>query len=477
MLVVLPTYAGDIAQLKSMLEWLCDLSPAQDHPCLIVADSECEYNKVIECRDLAIRIFKRVQVIAPKVKNGWPHGANGLWKEAAQRIHTSFNIHWLWLEPDAIPLEKNWLRKLEAEYQTTGKAFLGHIYPCQQPNLPTELMSGVAIYPKDAITKINCQPNSARAWDVDSAHAMVEQGHDSKLIHHFWGQKNVPPTFRDKAVPGTNVFDLNTIRKGAVIFHRNKDGTLINLLRLKYGLHPTIKNPFIVVLPFCNKDAMEQFHNVSWQAELDGCRNFDCLLSVESGTDTRVTERIFQQAKAAYKTVQVLKYARSPRQTWPQGPNWSFQNTAAHMKTLKMPWLWMESDMKPLVTGWLQILQEEYARCGKAIMGSVVPHFGHLNGTSVYPANLPEICPKVMRTVDLAFDTCSSQEMLVSHHDAIHLCFHCWGIQDGKPHPFLGPPAVFDTIQKVKDWIPEGAVTFHRAKDSSLIQRLREMRK
>ncbi len=72
----------------------------------------------------------------------------------------------------------------------------------------------------------------------------------------------------------------------AVVFHRNKDGSLIELLRRNMKL--SAPGNFIVVLPFCNLDALQLLKNLDWMKRLGTPKSHDCLLSVDRGTNNEI---------------------------------------------------------------------------------------------------------------------------------------------------------------------------------------------
>lgn len=477
MLVVFPTCSGDLPQLVELLKWIESLGGCKGHKALICADAAIGWHKALDAKREADKSFDSTVIISTaRQVTGWPKGANHLFSRAANDIAKFRKEPWLWMEPDAVPLKPGWLDAIDEAYKKCGTPYMGHIYECSTAGLPTRLMSGIAVYHPQAFTDLNLNPDSLQAFDVGAAGKTVSSGSHTDLIHHVWGEKGKPPTFRSKAVHGTEVFSLDSIPPNAVIWHRNKDGSLIRLLKGENIGEPNYDREFVVVLPFFNGDARQMGRNIRWQAELTGFPQYHCLLAFEDNTVKVNSDAIISAAKSAYKKVDILTYPKAPRPKWPDGPNWAFQRVAKHMQQLGKSWLFMESDMVPLVPGWLTTLQDEYTKCNRAFMGSIVPHFGHLNGTSVYPPDLPTRCPKVMSCTNVAFDTVAKNEMLADHHDASHLMCHAWGLHEGKPHPFLGRPITFRTEKQVKDWIPDEAVTFHRSKDGSLIEMLRKQR-
>lgn len=484
MILCLPTCANDSKQLHDLLIWISQLGEQKSHDALIVVDSHTPWNDCNNCRKVAENIFREVRLLVVEHVEGWPKGPNALFRTAANYIANQWPQSFLWLEADAIPLKAGWLDAIAGEYQERGKKYLGCIYRQrgELPHIPKEIMSGVAVYHADTAKELPNIPESPNAWDMDCAEIFVRDGAHTKLIFHLWGEKGNPPRFATHPVPGTAIFSLDQIPKAAVVYHRNKDGSLIRQLRRRMGIRELSKVTasklplsFVVVLPFFTRDAQMALKNMQWQRQLGGSKDYDCLLAFEGDVNPLIIDQIQSAAQEAYRTVFLLRYPKCPIPGWPSGPNWAFQHTANYMQQLGRSWLWMETDMWPLVPHWLDSLQEEYGHCGKAFMGHVVKDFGHLQGTSIYPPDLPTRCPKAMTATNIAFDTVSKAEMLADCHPANELFGHIWGLHGDTPHHFTGIPIHFSTIEQVKKWVPQGAVTLHRCKDGSIVDRLREM--
>jgi hypothetical protein len=101
---------------------------------------------------------------------------------------------------------------------------MGRIY-----DKPWKHLTGCAIYPA-SIRNYNgpslmpARSKSPVPWDVVNPQATLRHTHETKLIEHLWGTDNVPPTF-------PLIDDLKRIPKEAALFHRCKDGSLIDRLR------------------------------------------------------------------------------------------------------------------------------------------------------------------------------------------------------------------------------------------------------
>jgi hypothetical protein len=108
-------------------------------------------------------------------------------------------------------------------------------------------------------------------------------------------------------------------------------------------------------------------------------------------------------------------------------------------------------------------------------MGSVVPNMGHCNGTAIYPADAYTRFRTIHHDDGQAFDMGLRDEMKEITHDASHLMQHVWVSDHGRLRPHgAGQLPNFRESGMMEQLLPT-AVTFHRAKDTALRDRLRAM--
>ena len=138
------------------------------------------------------------------------------------------------------------------------------------------------------------------------------------------------------------------------------------------------------------------------------------------------------------------------------------------MHSLYRNWLWLEADAVPLKARWLEVLQSVYDNCRMPFCGPIVATGMHLNGTAIYPANTPEICPRTMSHTNNAFDVEMKDEMIHLCKDIGHIFFHVWGVKDGRLNPLEGESPHFPKGSPLLNQIPNTAVVLHRCKDGSL---------
>lgn len=246
-LCVIPYAASDAKQAMELLSWINTLGGCHNNPCLLVAANNVPPETLLTMVALAKRSFESVRQIQPShalPDERWPRGANWLFCTASSWIEENLPRPWWWNEPDCIPLSEGWLEFLEVDYYRSAKPFLGtvgdEVYVGNQLG---RMVNGGAIYPHDTASRFqDFDFQSAVPWDIWMSQRILGATHESPLIQHFFGQMHLAPTFRPLHVKGepVNVFTIEQIRPQAVVFHRNKDGTLINLLRTRPKRMPRI---------------------------------------------------------------------------------------------------------------------------------------------------------------------------------------------------------------------------------------------
>lgn len=258
----------------------------------------------------------------------------------------------------------------------------------------------------------------------------------------------------------------------------------------------------LIVLPFCNKDAIAAVKNVAWMKELDGKTAFECMLSWPVGTQRGHIEKMRAAAQQVFSKVHEFEYPESELTTWPAGANWAWQQVARWIPMITnykgnsypfekvlpagTPWLFLEPDAVPLKPGWMTTLFDEYKKGGKPFMGHIVQDMGHMNGVGIYPNNVSHFTKVALHAIHSAWDVMLKEETIELTHNANHLIQHCWGLasNDRPQHRGDDPVASFRDVSQmwrvlnaVKDeWRERGCpgiepnpVLFHRTKDGSLI--------
>lgn len=235
---------------------------------------------------------------------------------------------------------------------------------------------------------------------------------------------------------------------------------------------PKYEGRFMVVFPFCAKDGPLAVKSMQWTSEITTPCQHEILLSYDNGTPKSVVDEVNVLARKVFKTVTAFKYNGPRGGQWP--PTIAFREAAKKMMELGKPWLWLEYDCIPLKPDWVDIIQDEYWKCGKAFAGPIVPDMGHMNGTGIYPSNTPRRIPRALSLVRTAWDITMKQEMIQDCHNLHPTLFHTWGVYNGRLHPYLGEPPQFPPGTKLLEQIPPESALFHRDKGVQSPERLRE---
>lgn len=227
MLVVLNFCHNDRDQALNLLRWMKELGGCQNHDLFlqtnIISASSGLHQ---ELHLLAVEMFAKVEmrVLDRPEERPWPWAANNAWRDYVFFSRMKVARPWLWLEPDCAPISHGWLDQIDAEYTRANRPFMG-----DEVTRPERRMSGVGVYPPyvTSYTK-KLATLGPVAWDQYLANDIVPNCHFTNLIQHVWnvelGKPETIPTF-------PNADSLKLIEPSTALFHRNKDGTLIQRLR------------------------------------------------------------------------------------------------------------------------------------------------------------------------------------------------------------------------------------------------------
>lgn len=239
----------------------------------------------------------------------------------------------------------------------------------------------------------------------------------------------------------------------------------------------------IVVAPFCIKDCRSIHKNLTWSFELDGTLPYKILLSYDSDVPKEWIEKIDAIACNAFAEVEHFCYREwMGNPAWPNPQNYAFQTICWQIiNKHKQPFLFWEPDAVPIRSRWLHDIDRDYKACGKAFMGHIVhgaikANSIHLNGVAVYPPNLHEYSTAIMiPPPGTAWDVAGSFDGVVQNARHSHLIMNVWEI-DAKNRPVThgGIVPSFPSQEVVDAVVDFEASLFHRNKDLSLVDRLRE---
>lgn len=185
-----------------------------------------------------------------------------------------------------------------------------------------------------------------------------------------------------------------------------------------------------------------------------------------------------------------LKLFQGGVKGWPLGPNFYWRSTILHLYestgNIGQPWYWFELDNTPLKSGWLDVLQTEYAMTHSVYMGpkhvthllgtngKLVIQGYHMVGTGIYPANFVELSNLWRVEGGIAFDIWIQFEVVPHLHDS-PLMQHNWKTRN---YRYENGSVVSDNFEMPHDDlctntpIRAEAVVCHGCKDGSLARLL-----
>ena len=217
---VLPFCAADEHRFRQLLAWIAKLGRVNGMALVVVPSSHLV---TAEVEDLLLRSFQGHEIIWTPFdlpKEGWPTGTCWSFLKAAEHCRRMQYDFWL-NEPDCIPLKPGWFEAIRAEYRACGKPYMGFIEP-GTGDYPRHL-TGNAAYHHSVFHHFRADKLGV-AWDIAMADVLTPLAHPTRLFHQEFGPLDHPPVFH-------TVDDLRRIPQEAVVFHRNKDGSLIRVLR------------------------------------------------------------------------------------------------------------------------------------------------------------------------------------------------------------------------------------------------------
>ncbi len=225
MLVVIPVCEKDYGLAVRNLEHCITLDGKVDFRALIAHENGFDATSIVE---LAGRYFVAVDTFSYDKWTGektWPILQNHTWQSVARFIESKYKVAWFWWEQDAIPLKPGWLSTIQNAHIQGGQLVSG---PVANLNGMTYI-AGVAIYPwNTSHYYTNALLVRKTAWDIAACtkDGMLRRAHDlSSLISHTPDRVNTTFETMDDVV--------RHIPESAVLFHKCKDGSLLDVLQGK----------------------------------------------------------------------------------------------------------------------------------------------------------------------------------------------------------------------------------------------------
>lgn len=219
-LVVLQFYDGDKAQARRLTELLCSMEDKLNNQAAVLLASrfDCDIED-----EWVTQVARRFPVFTHRGRRrayGWPFGPNELWYDTVQWIYESEYFsgydNALFTEPDATPLVRGWIPKLQHAWSKADRPcfVMGHLhdYAAGRPHI-----NGNAMFSLDR----------KFLWSIVKKHGgSPSVGWDVEYAPHFfaWGARNTPLIRNCYARPTLEQASFDyLIRGGCVFLHGVKD--------------------------------------------------------------------------------------------------------------------------------------------------------------------------------------------------------------------------------------------------------------
>lgn len=188
MVINLQHWEGDQAQAMALARLIADLEPVPrtDVQFLFTARFDCNPDQ--ETIRYVARKFPVLNHRTKRTATGWPNGPNQMMADSYEYLVERWRrrelpiTHVLFAEADCIPLHKDWINLLNAEYKACGKKVLGAWL--EKGDCNCRHVNGNCIVSIDFWKKCPAMfhPSARHAWDAALAHAIMPNACPSKLI-------------------------------------------------------------------------------------------------------------------------------------------------------------------------------------------------------------------------------------------------------------------------------------------------------
>ena len=189
LLIALQYWTGDRDLAKRLAELIWRIRGDKDPSLVMVGRSDCE-PLVIDAP-----YFFYATGDGP---TGWPAGPNHMAVDLIKQIHYRYQFGgWgnfdaaLLMEPDCIPVQKDWISQLEAEWDTVKeKAWMMGCWRAS-PDWVGHINGNCVIRP-DFAKLVDLRVDPGLAWDCAIAPQVKDHWHNTSLISNRYEERKVP---------------------------------------------------------------------------------------------------------------------------------------------------------------------------------------------------------------------------------------------------------------------------------------------
>jgi hypothetical protein len=242
-LLVLQCYEGDKVAAMRLARLIADIEPGKSAHADFMFVWRWDTKPDTETMRYVARKFHAVHSLTTARRTtGWPMGCNDVFFEAygrfCQRIRQKL---WdydaaLFFESDCVPLDLDWIAKLQAEWYEREQMILGFFYGPGDHPVP-HVNGNLMISPKFQrhYRAFYACPAGA-GWDVHHAKAMLPVARASRLIYNDYARRSIPcdELFGEKRYGDQHPLARQVIKP--VFYHGVKGGDAVECVRAKFSL-------------------------------------------------------------------------------------------------------------------------------------------------------------------------------------------------------------------------------------------------
>lgn len=219
LLLVLGYNAGDAPRAEKLLDFIYDLSGRKKHDgCVLLVAAPNVHAELRTKVELAAQVaFEGFETTVAAGEIGDKvSGSNRLFKHAANHVAMNYRNHWLWIEPDCVPLKKGWLAEIQTAYFDQPKRFFGPHAKFRVGEQEKMCLCRIACYPRNAISDVAPYCDSVAPFNQVAAEVLVARSTKGRIIQQL--------DFHGKE-------DSDKIRPDAVLLHSDKTGAAIEIVK------------------------------------------------------------------------------------------------------------------------------------------------------------------------------------------------------------------------------------------------------
>lgn len=238
-LIAMQFWEGDAKQAFEASKLIADMEENKrtDVDFMFFARWDTPLENMIDWQSTCSHVAKKFNTRWYRCKNktygqGWPDACNTMWSELAHEVTVKLRNQWeTWewcmsIESDCVPLQRDWINKLDREWRLKNVDFLG----CMPERPPTHI-NGNMMFMTTPTAKYRCLNSTpiGNSWDCyhwekvfkpNGAHTpLIVSRHNCKTIDE---ETLYAPLFPDESAP--------------VFVHGVKDSSARDIVRKKFGL-------------------------------------------------------------------------------------------------------------------------------------------------------------------------------------------------------------------------------------------------